>query len=111
MSLASGRRRLLQRDGRPMVLRRIIKGAPAVTVTVIGKVTSYLPQEITGAVRQGDVRIAIGQDEIAAAAWPTPIRSPDEIAVDDLTYAVQGALPLYEGTAVIGWNIHARGGR
>jgi hypothetical protein len=110
MSLADGRRRMLERDGRPMILRRITNSAP-VSVTLMGKHTAYLPQELTGAVRQGDVRIAVGQDEIAAAGWPTPIRSPDEISIDGQTFTVQGAVPVYEGTTLIGWKIHARGGR
>lgn len=107
--LLDARRRNLAARGRSMTLRRISTGAP-VTVTVVGTLRLFSPQDLTGAVKQGDARIEIGQDEIAAASWPYPPRSPDQVLVDGQTHTVQGATPVCEGATIIGWTLHVRGG-
>ena len=103
------RRRNLATRGRPMTLSRISTGAP-VAVTVVGTLRLFNPQDLTGAVKQGDARIEIGHDEIAAASWPHPPSSPDQVLVDGQTYSVQGAMPVCEGPTIIGWSLHVRGG-
>lgn len=104
------RRRNLATRGRPMTLSRISVDAPPVTVTVVGTLRLFNPQDLTGAVKQGDARIEIGHDEIAAASWPHPPSSPDQVLVDGQTYSVQGAAPVCEGPTIIGWSLDVRGG-
>lgn len=91
-----------------MVLRR--QATPtSPTVTVSGYPRAYSPGELLGGVQQGDVRIEILNDEIAAASWPAPPRNPDRVVMDSRTYTVIGAFPIFEGTAVIGWSLWVRG--
>ena len=109
-TLGNARQRLLAARGRPMTLHRISVDAPPVTVTVVGTLRLFNPQDLTGAVKQGDARIEIGHDEIAAASWPLPPSSPDQVLVDGQTYSVQGAMPVCDGPTIIGWSLHVRGG-
>lgn len=103
------RRRQIQAKGRPMTLRRISAGSP-VTVTVRGTLRLFDPQDLTGAVKQGTARIEIGQDEIAAAGWPYPPRSPDQVLADGVSYTIEGAAPVCEGATIIGWTLFVGGG-
>jgi hypothetical protein len=102
------RRALLAARGRPMSLRRAATPA-ALVVTVSGYPRAYNPGELTAGVQQGDVRVEILNDEVAAAGWPAPPRNPDRLVMDARTYTVMGAFPIYEGAAVIGWSLWVRG--
>lgn len=109
-ALADARRRQLARRGRPMVLTRLVTGGAPIAVTLTGYSRDYRPEELVGGLMQGDIKVEIGADEIAAAAWPGPPRKPDRIAVDGKTYTMQGASALYDGDTLAGWSIWARGG-
>lgn len=105
---ADARRALLRERGRPMVLRR--QATPtSPTVTLLAYPRAYQPGELAAGVQQGDVRIETLHDEIAAAGWPFPPRNPDRVTMDGRTYTVQGAFPLYEAGACIGWQLWCRG--
>ena len=78
-------------------------------VQVLGYPRAYQPGELTAGVQQGDVRVEILHDEIAAATWPAPPRNPDRLTLDARTYTVLGAFPLYEGSVLIGWQLWCRG--
>jgi hypothetical protein len=104
---ADARRALLRDRGRAMVLRR--QATPAVTVTVQGYPRAYSPGELQAGVQQGDVRIEILNDEIAAASWPGPPRNPDRILMDGRTYTVLGAFPMYEGETLFAYSLWTRG--
>jgi hypothetical protein len=104
---AQARRRQIAGKGRPMALRRI--GEP--DLPLIGFLRDYQPQELLGGVQQGDVRVEILAEEIAAAGWTTPPAKPDRLVVDGRSYAIQAAArPVHEGADLIGWSIWARGG-
>jgi hypothetical protein len=105
---ADNRRALLRERGRSMSLRRAATPA-AIAVQVLGYPRAYNPGELLAGVQQGDVRVEITNDEIAAAAWPAPPRNPDRLTMDARTYTVLGAFPVYEGSALIGWQLWCRG--
>lgn len=105
-ALASARGRMLAARGRPMVLSRV--NGPS--VTVVGFARQYQPQELVGAVVQGDQRVEIGAAEIAAAGWPAPPARPDRLVIDGRSATVQGAVAVHEGAAVIGYSLWVRGG-
>ena len=105
----TNRRAILRERGRPMTMRRAI-GTSGVTVTLLGFARAFSPGELTGGVQQGDLRIETLADEITGAAWPAPPRNPDRVTMDNRTWTVQGAWPVYEGAELIGWTIWARGG-
>lgn len=94
----------LARAGRPMVLRRRT-GTSYIDCALTGASIDYRPEELTGAIVQGDRRIKITQAPLVAAGWPTPPKKNDMI--DGAT--VQGAHALYDGPALIGWVLWVRG--
>lgn len=105
-ALADARRRQLARKGRQMTLARL--NGPS--VSLIGYARDYRPEELVGGIAQGDVRVEIGADEIAAASWPAPPRKTDRVTVDGRTYTIQGASAVYDGPTLAGYSIWARGG-
>ena len=107
------RRRNIAARGRTFTLRRQTVTSPEtyVSVTVTGFLRSYRPDQIAGALQQGDWALEICNFEIAAAAWPGPPRPGDEILDGSAAgYAVIGAAPVYEGGDVIGHTLSLRGG-
>lgn len=108
-----GRRRLLASRGRGFTLRRQTVTAPPayVSVTLTGFLRAYRPDQIAGALQQGDWAMEIGNDEIAAAEWPGPPRAGDEVLDGSAAaYAVIGAAPIYEAETLIGHTLTLRGG-
>lgn len=102
-------RQHLAAAGRTMTLRRISSGAP-VTVSVVGALRMFNPDDLTGAVKQATAQIKIGHDEIVAASWPHPPRSPDQVLADGVSYTIEGAAPVCEGATIIGWTLFVGGG-
>ena len=91
-----------------MILRR----TGQTDLDVRGTLNSYRPESVPvgGDVKQGDGQVNIMNDEIAAAGWPTP-RKTDQLSIDGRTWAVMGAVPVYDGPALIGWTLWVRGGQ
>ena len=96
----------LRRAGRPMPLKRRIGTTGAFAeCAVYGRSRSYQPQELVGLVVQGDRKVRIAQRDIAAAGWPGPPKKGDFLDGG----AVQGAEPLYEAEALVGFVVWVRG--
>lgn len=107
------RRRNIASRGRSFTLRRQTVTSPATysSVTVTAFLRAYRPDQIAGALMQGDWAMEIGNDEIAAASWPGPPRPGDEVLDGSAaTYAVIGAAAIYEGSTLIGHTLQLRGG-
>ena len=95
-----------------MVLRRrTVASGPATAVTLLGWPTQYSPNAIAGGIQVGDANVSTMNDEIAAATWPGPPVSGDEMVIDGLVWAVLGAESIYEGVELLGFEIWVRGGR
>lgn len=110
---ADARQRNLASRGRSFTLRRQTVTTPAAytTVTVTGFRRAYRPDQIAGAIQQGDWALEICNFEIAAASWPGPPRAGDEVLDGSAaTYAVVGAAAVYEGEDLIGHTLQLRGG-
>lgn len=96
----------LRRQGRAMQLRRRTGTTASFTdAPVYGRSRFYAPEEVTGAVIQGDRRIRIAQLDIAAASWPGPPRKLD--ILDGAT--IQGVETLYDGETLVGYVCWVRG--
>ena len=96
----------LRRAGRLMELKRRVGTTSAFTACqVYGKDRGYQPAELAGGVVQGDRKIRIAQADIAAAGWPGPPKKGDVLDGG----AVQGAQPLYDRGAVVGFVVWVRG--
>lgn len=80
-------------------------------LTVRGTLTSYQPETVPvgGDVKQGDGKVNLLNDEIAAANWPSP-RKTDQLVIDGKSWAVMGAVPVYDAASIIGWSLWVRGG-
>ena len=108
MSLASAVSDMLARNGRAMTLKRRVGTSAAFTeASVTGYASAYRPEQITGLVRQGDLKVVIGPDTGAVAA---PLKAPDMIVIDGRSYAVQGATARMVGDAIAGYELWVRGG-
>ena len=108
MSLANATARQLAAKGRPMTLRRRTGTTSAFTeATVQGYPSAYRPEQLTGLVKQGDLKVIIGPDLGAITA---PIKAPDMIVIDGRSYAVQGATARMVGDAIAGYELWVRGG-
>jgi hypothetical protein len=103
----ASRRRIIGAKGRPMTLRR----SGHTDLSVLGTLTSYSPEtiQVGGDVKQGDGKVNLLNDEIAAAGQPAP-RAKDQLVIDGKTWAVMGSFPVYDAASVIGWTLWVRGG-
>lgn len=104
-------RRLIAVKGRPMTLRRQTAASPVTFTDVSVRAASamYQPDQITEGLKQGDRKLSILNDEIAAAGWPGPPRTGDKVLVDSTTLNVLGSVALYDGTALVGHRMSVRG--
>lgn len=104
-------RRQLGRHGEDVTLRRVNASPASPTeATVRARVTGYAPDELVGGVQQGDRKVVVLAEDVAAAGFPEPIQpgGRDKIvvrdrvlnveAVDDNTRRVDGVLIAYELT-------------
>jgi hypothetical protein len=73
--------------GETVTLRR----EPGTDVTVKAILREYGEKDLTGNIIQGDVRVIIGNAEIAAAAWPGPPAQGDKIIRDSKIFHVMAA--------------------
>lgn len=79
---------------------------PRFDVSVTARVTGYAPQDLVGGIQQGDRKIILLADDLAAAQLALPITAQDKavvrgrelaiIAPDDSTRRVQGVLVAVE---------------
>jgi hypothetical protein len=85
------------------------RGAAGAAVTVKGASTQYRADQLLGGIIQGDRRVEILADEIAAAAWPAPPKKNDRLTIDGVVTTLQGAEALFEGATCIGYRLWVRG--
>ena len=102
------RRRQIRAKGRPMTLRRGPATAP-IEVALTGFARDYRPEEVQGLVKQGDQRVEILDDEIAAAGWPSPPKNPDKLDIGGRMTTVQGAREIEVGGTRLGWSLWVTG--
>jgi hypothetical protein len=114
------RRRLVNDNGRPMPLSRLITGSdPPAYQTVNVQAFSRglvvatdqrgrVEVRTIGVQMLGDEIIEILTDEIAAASWPAPPIRNDRVTWDGLSKTVQAAKPVYDATLLIGWSLTVR---
>jgi hypothetical protein len=107
--LTEAYRRLLQTVGAPVVIRRYSgSGAnrPHFDVDVIARVVDYEPEQIVGTIQQGDSKLIVLAEDVAASQIAMPLRKGDKAVIrgkehnieeaDDKTRRVQGVLIAYE---------------
>jgi hypothetical protein len=104
------RRNHIRRRGRSMELRRLTSTTAYTSVSLLGILRAYRPEQLAGDIRQGDAQVSVLADEIAAASWPAPPRVRDQLVIDAMVWAVQGAWPIFDGSSLIGWDLWVRGG-
>ena len=103
-------RAALAQNHETVVLRRIAAGNKVLAESgpLLARVTGYGPQELVGGIQQGDLRVVLLADDVAASGFPLPLvqagadrivvrgRATTPQAVDDNTRRVAGVLIAYE---------------
>ncbi|AHJ66367.1 hypothetical protein [Granulibacter bethesdensis] len=84
MTMAAAVTTDIAREGRLVEIRR---GTASVSVPAV--IRTYRPQEIVGALRQGDREVRIAAQALAAAGWSTAPRCDDRMIVDGVVANVQ----------------------
>lgn len=98
-------KRMIAALGETVTFRRI--GTPNVDKDIRCRVTGYQPDQVVGAIQQGDRRLVALAEDVEGSGFPTPIRERfDKVilrghettiqAVDDSTRRVAGTLIAYE---------------
>jgi hypothetical protein len=102
--------RMLRQYGSAVTLRRLTTGAP-VDVVCMARVDQFQPQEMVGGITQGDRKVILSNDEIAAKSWPGPPRKGDQlITPGGRTTTVQAAATIYVKSAPVRHDLQVRGG-
>lgn len=97
--------------GRSMTLRRLVAAPDTwLDVPLLAFTAAYEPDELVAPLVQGDRRVEILHDEIAAAGWPWPPREPDVLQDGSESFTVLFAAPVWEAGSRIGWTLSVRGG-
>jgi hypothetical protein len=98
--------RALAKHGDTVTVRRTV-GAVNTDGSVRAQVTGYAPAELVNGIQQGDRRVILMPDSLAAAGWPLPIKKNDKLVlstgkvlnvevVDDQTRRLADDLIAYE---------------
>lgn len=125
MTFQSDLDKMLRSDGQQVILRRVVGTTVQTNVdcTCWAFVRGYRPEELAGAVIQGDSEVIISATDIIAAQWPggEPIQSPpiatdprvprsgDRIVSAGRVRAVIAAAPIYVADELHRVNIQVRG--
>lgn len=108
MSLAGVTSRMLARHGSMMTLRRRVGTSAAFTsVDRLGKRVAFNPDEIQGALQQGDCRVTIGPDTGALGE----VRRNDIVVDDGQEWLVMGCSKIKAGAQLDGYRLWVRGGK
>ncbi len=95
--------------GEVVTVRRIVANAPAIEAKARARISGYQPDELTGGIQQGDRKVLLSHEDLAAQGFPVPVRTNDKIIlirfggnrvlnvqdVDDSTHRDAGNLAAY----------------
>lgn len=125
MTFQSDLDQMLRTDGQEVILRRVVGTTVQTSVdcTCMAFVRGYRPEELVGAVIQGDSEVIISATDIIAAQWPggEPVQSPpvvsdprvpragDRVVVAGRVRAVISAAPIYVANELHRVNLQVRG--
>lgn len=125
MTFQSDLDQMLRSDGQEIILRRVVGTTVQTSVdcTCMAFVRGYRPDELVGAVIQGDSEVIISATDIIAAQWPggEPVQSPpvatdprvprkgDKVIIAGRVRNVEAAAPIYIANELHRINIQARG--
>lgn len=107
---SSAYRAALAQSHETVVLRRVASGNKVVAESrpLLARVTGYRPDELVAGIQQGDLRVLLLADDVAASGFPLPLqqagadrivlrgRAATPQAIDDSTRRVAGVLIAYE---------------
>jgi hypothetical protein len=78
----------------------------ATTATALAEITEFQPEELVGAIQQGDRKIILFASDLTDAGWPVPPKKNDILVTSQGVMAIQSAALRPLGPA---YNIVARG--
>jgi len=80
----------IERRGQDLILRRIFgRNDVHFDVHLKGVVRGYSPQELVGAIIQGDREVRISNQEILGKQWPGPPRRADRLRISERWVTVE----------------------
>lgn len=101
--------RTVGRHGQGVTLRRLSGGVQA-DLTVRAFVREYRPDEIVGAIAQGDSHVVLSPTQVAGSVFETaaPARN-DKVVIRGRVRNVQSAEPVFVGDQLVRINLQVRG--
>jgi hypothetical protein len=110
--------RQLAAHGQTVTLRR--PGTPAVSADLPAFVRGYKPQELVGAITQGDSEVTLSPTHIAESGWPGALaqvdgtdaavpRKGDKVVIQGRLRNVEAAVPIYLAGTLVRVNLTVRG--
>lgn len=106
------RRRHIRVKGRPCVLGKWTGSEGNMTPTKVAIQAfpyTYRPDQILGAIQQGDMLVETTNDEIAASGWEIPTTQFYWLEIDGNKYTIINSQAIYDGSLCIGYSIWVRG--
>lgn len=82
-------RRQLAAHGESVTLRRINATPPNTEQPLTARVVAYRPEELTGAIQQGDLRVVFLAEDIGSFPLPLRERSSDKLVIDGIETTIQ----------------------
>ncbi|KQT57484.1 MULTISPECIES: hypothetical protein [unclassified Aureimonas] len=101
--------RQLAKKGERVTLRRVLRGAPALSVNVLAFCRGATPEELVAGVDQNATVVVLSPTEILAAAWPAPPVAGDEIIRQGQTRTITTATPVVIGETVVRYDLRVLG--
>lgn len=107
-------RRMIAADGEIVTIRRhtgLGTNRPKFDVNVRAKVTRFEPEELVGAIQQGDRKLIVLAEDLIAAQFRLPVTLSDKVVVRGSELGIVSADDSTRriGTTLIAYEIAARG--
>lgn len=101
----------LVRRGENATLQRLTSGVTvANSAACRAMVRNYKPDELVGAIVQGDTMAVISPTDLTAASWPSnTVRTGDKIVVQGRRRNIEAAEPIYMAGTLVRVNLQVRG--
>jgi hypothetical protein len=106
------RRNHIKHKGRVCVLGKWVGSEGNMTQTKIPIQAfpyTYRPDQILGAIQQGDMLVETTADEIGASGWDIPTTQFYWLEIDGQKMTIINSQAIYDGSICIGYSIWARG--
>lgn len=100
----------LVRRGEDVTLQRLSGPTVVATASCRAMVRGYKPEELVGAIAQGDTRVILSPTDLTSASWPDmTVRRGDKLTVQGRRRNVEYAEPVFMAGALVRIELQVRG--